>query len=149
MQKPGVKAFVIYNKRLLLILRDNKPNIPSPNKWGLPGGAIRKNEKSLKAIKRELKEEINIVPQNIIYLGKQIYEDGSEVSRYFSKLTKDEFKNVKLCSEGQKLEFFSLDKISQLDLAGYSTEYFSNYIDQIKKFVEENKIPRKKLLGLI
>lgn len=149
MQKTGVKAFVIYSKKLLLILRDNKPDIPSPNKWGLPGGALEKNESILKAIKRELKEETNIIPKNITYLGKQIYEDGSEVSRFFSKLTKDEFKNVKLGDEGQKLEFFSLDEISRLDLAGYSTEYFFNYIDQIKKIVEENKIPRKKLLGLI
>lgn len=149
MQKPGAKAFIIYNKKLLLILRDNKPNIPSPNKWGLPGGAIRKNELALKAIKRELKEEINIVPQNIIYLGKQIYKDGSEVFRYLAKITKNEFQNVKLGNEGQKLEFFNLNEINQLDLAGYSTEYFLNYINQIKEIVEKNITPEKRLLGLV
>lgn len=148
MQKPGVKAFIIYNKKLLLILRDNKPNIPSPNKWGLPGGAIEKNEPILKAIKRELEEEISIVPKNIIYLGKQIYENGSEVFRYFAKLTKDEFQNVKLGSEGQKLEFFNLDEINKLDLAGYATEYFLNYMDQIKEIVEKGITPEKRLLGL-
>ena len=148
MQKPGAKAFIVYNKKLLLILRDNKPNIPSPNKWGLPGGAIRKNEPILKAIKRELKEEINIVPKNIVYLGKQIYKDGSKVFRYFAKITKDEFKNIKLGNEGQKLEFFNLDEINQLDLAGYSTEYFLNYINQIREFVENNITPKKRLLGL-
>lgn len=138
MQKPGVKAFIIYNKKLLLILRDNKPNIPSPNKWGLPGGAIRKNEPILKAIKRELKEEINIIPQNIIYLGKQVYKDGSEVFRYSAKLTKNEFQNIKLGNEGQKLKFFNLNEISQLDLAKYSTEYFLEYINQIKKIIEKD-----------
>ncbi|MBM3205672.1 NUDIX domain-containing protein [Candidatus Shapirobacteria bacterium] len=149
MQKAGVKAFIIYEKKLLLILRDNKPNIPSPNKWGLPGGAIEKNESILKAIKRELKEEISIVPKKIIYLGKQTYEEGSEVFRYFSKLTKNEFQNVKLGSEGQKLEFFRLNEVNKLDLAGYSTEYFLNYFDQIREFVEKDKIPDKKLLGLV
>jgi 8-oxo-dGTP diphosphatase len=149
MQKPGAKAFIIYNKKLLLILRDNKPNIPSPNKWGLPGGAIRKNEPALRAIRRELKEEINIIPQNIIYLGKQVYKDGSEVSRYLAKLSKNEFQNIKLGNEGQKLEFFNLDEINQLDLARYSTEYFLNYINQIKEIVEKNIAPEKRLLGLV
>ena len=148
MQKPGVKSFIVYNKKLLLILRDNKPDIPSPNKWGLPGGAIEKNETILKAIKRELQEEINIVPKSIIYLGKQVYEDGSEVFRYFTKLTKDEFQNIKLGNEGQKLEFFNLDEISQLDLAGYFTEYFFKYKDQIKEFLENNTMPKPRLLGL-
>lgn len=149
MKKPGVKAFVVYNKKLLLILRDNKPNIPSPNKWGLPGGAIRKNETILKAIKRELKEEINIIPKNIIYLGKQSYEDGSEVFRYFAKLTKDEFQHIKLGNEGQKLEFFSSDELNKIDLATYSTEYFFEYKNQIKEFLENNTIPKPSLLGLI
>ena len=149
MQKPGVKAFIIYDKKLLLILRDNKTNIPSPNKWGLPGGAIEKNEPILKAIERELKEEINIVPENIIYLGKQTYENGNKVFRYFSRLTKNEFQNVKLGNEGQKLEFFHLNEINKLDLAGYSTEYFLNYLDQIREIVEKNKIPEKNLLDLV
>ncbi len=96
-----------------------------------------------------MQEEINIIPKDITYLGKQVYEDGSKVFRYFTKLTKDEFKNVKLGNEGQKLGFFSLDKINELDLAGYSTEYFLNYLDQIKEIVEKDKIPEKKLLGLI
>jgi 8-oxo-dGTP diphosphatase len=149
MLKTGAKAFVIYNKKLLLILRDNKPDIPSPNKWGLPGGAVEKNETILEAIERELQEEINIIPKNIIYLGKQICEDGSKVFRYFTKITKREFQNIKLGDEGQKLEFFSLDEIKQLDLAGYFIEYFFNYMNQIKEIVENNIIPEKKLLGLV
>ena len=149
MKKMGSKAFIIYNKKILLILRDNIPTIPSPNKWGLPGGLIEKNESPLNALKRELKEEINIVPKNIIYLGKQIFKDGVEVFRYFAKITKDEFQNVKLGNEGQKLEFFNLDEINQLDLARYSTEYFLDYINQIKEIVEKDITPEKRLLGLV
>lgn len=149
MLKTGAKAFVIYNKKLLLILRDNKPDIPSPNKWSLPGGAIEKNETILETIKRELQEEINIIPKNIIYLGEQNYKDGSKVFRYSAKLTKNEFQNIKLGDEGQKLEFFSLDEIRQLDLAGYFMEYFFKYMNQIKEIVEKDITPERKLLGLI
>ena len=115
----------------------------------MPGGLIEKNESPLNALKRELKEEINIVPKNIIYLGKQIYKDGTEVFRYFAKITDDEFQNIELGNEGQKLEFFNLDEINQLDLARYSTEYFLDYINQIKEIVEKDITPEKRLLGLV
>ncbi|MBU1000197.1 NUDIX domain-containing protein, partial [Patescibacteria group bacterium] len=77
MKKTGVKVFVTYDKKLLLILRDNKSNIPFPNTWNLPGGDIDEDESCKEAVNRELKEEININPSNITYLGKQIYQDGS------------------------------------------------------------------------
>lgn len=148
MKKPGVKVFVMYNKRLLLILRDGKLNIPFPNTWNLPGGGIDKGESGEEAIRRELKEEIKIVPKNLVYLGKQIYPDGSEVLRYLAKLSDSEYKNVNLGSEGQRLDFFSLDEINSLDVAGYSKEYFLKYTDQLKKVIEKGTEIKPELLGL-
>lgn len=40
--KHGAKAFVIYNNKILLVLRDNKPDIPNPNTWNFPGGVLKK-----------------------------------------------------------------------------------------------------------
>lgn len=34
----GVKAALLVEQSILVILRDNKPDIPWPNKWELPGG---------------------------------------------------------------------------------------------------------------
>ena len=47
-------------KHVLIQLRDNKKNIIFPDKWGFFGGEIKIYEKHLNAIKRELKEELNI-----------------------------------------------------------------------------------------
>lgn len=149
MNKPGVKAFIIYNKKLLWILRDNNPNIPSPNTWNLPGGGIEEGESGIEALKRELQEEINIIPRNILYLGEQTFEDDSRVLRYLIKLTPDEYKNLKLGNEGQKMDFFSIDETLKLDLAGHSKKYFEKYKNQIEEIVEKNKIPQSKLLGLV
>jgi len=58
----GAKVF-IKNKKLgkyLFQLRDDKPDIPNPNCWGLFGGGIKQGEVPLEALKRELREEMNI-----------------------------------------------------------------------------------------
>ena len=34
----GVKAALLVEQSILVILRDNKPDIPWPNTWELPGG---------------------------------------------------------------------------------------------------------------
>ncbi len=34
----GVKFALLVGKNILVILRDNKPGIPWPNMWELPGG---------------------------------------------------------------------------------------------------------------
>lgn len=148
MNKPGAKAFIIYNKKLLWILRDNNPNISFPNTWNLPGGGIEEGESGPEAIKRELQEEINVIPKKILDLGEQTFEDGSVVLRYLARLTPDEYQNLKLGDEGQKLDFFSADETLKLDLAGHSKEYFTKYKNQIKEIVESNKIPEPELLGL-
>ncbi len=148
MKKPGAKAFIIYDKKLLWILRDNNPNISFPNTWNLPGGGIEEGESGIEAIRRELQEEINVVPENLLHLGEQTYEDGSVVLRYLARLTSNEYKNMKLGDEGQKLDFFSVDEIDKLNLAGYLKEYFTEYKNQIREIVEENKILKPIFLGL-
>lgn len=46
-----------------------------PNKWGLPGGAIEKNESAEEAANRECEEEISLTPKNLKFLEKINYPD--------------------------------------------------------------------------
>ena len=46
--------------RLLIYLRDDKPNIPFPNHWDLIGGHVEADETPEQALVREVKEEIGV-----------------------------------------------------------------------------------------
>jgi 8-oxo-dGTP diphosphatase len=48
------------DRRLLIYLRDDKPEIPFPNHWDLFGGHLEEGETPEQALVREVKEELGI-----------------------------------------------------------------------------------------
>ena len=56
----GATVFFLNNaNQVLLLLRDNKKNIPFPNCWDALGGHVDPGETPLECIVREMKEEID------------------------------------------------------------------------------------------
>lgn len=53
-------SIILQNSRndVLLFLRDDKPEIPYPNLWDVPGGHVEKDETPEACIVREMMEEI-------------------------------------------------------------------------------------------
>jgi len=114
----AVKAIIVFKNNYLLQLRDKKKNISFPNHWGLFGGKIDKNERNIKALKREIKEETNQnvkVKRKILSVNFSIIglKKKRNLQYYECKIIG---KRIIKLTEGKKYNFFSFKKIKKLNV---------------------------------
>lgn len=107
-----VSAVVVADRKILLLQRDDSLGIRDPNCWQLPGGGVEDGEMPDDAIKRELQEEIGIIPDSLRFLTSP----SAETQAYYARLTDEEARNIKKGDEGKDLRFFSFDELSQIPL---------------------------------
>ena len=103
------------NNEVLLLLRDNKIDIPFPNMWDIPGGKVEEGESPEKAIRREMMEEISIKNLGEINLFKIITSENLTDHIFWKKLDLNPHE-IDL-KEGQRIEYFNLDRIRKSELA--------------------------------
>jgi len=132
-------AFITHNKKILLLHRDNIPTISNPNMWGSIGGMVEDGETFDDGIKREIKEETNLEPKNLKFLGK-ITLPNQETYGYVIRLEDDELKDIKLGDEGQELRFFSFDELGALPIGKDTRYYLTKFGSSIKQLIEGEDI---------
>lgn len=116
------------NNEVLLLLRDNKSNIPYPNHWDIPGGNVEEGETPDVTLKREMYEELGIEQLSDFHLFK-IYKSDNLTDFIFWKRVDLKPEDI-ILTEGQKLKYFSLDEIKNTKLA-------FNYNKVIEEFFKE------------
>ena len=117
--------------RLLIYLRDDKPEIPFPNRWDLFGGHVEAGETPEQALQREVKEELNVELAAWRFF------------RRYECLTGDAYPNVKfifharldpappelkLC-EGQRLAAIARDQRTEFPFANILASILEDFID--------------------
>jgi len=113
----SVSCLCIHSNKLLLLHRDNFSHIYAPNLWCFPGGGIDEGETPIEACKRELMEEICIIPNDIKFLfSMKNIKNGHIVHFYTSTLSDLESNSVKLGNEGQELRFFEFKDLKTLEI---------------------------------
>ena len=65
-----VAAILLYQKKILCFKRGYSQNNPVSNKYKFPGGKVKKNESFKKALRRELKEELNLEVNKLNFFFK-------------------------------------------------------------------------------
>lgn len=133
----GASAIICWDKKILLFLRDNKPTIPYPNYWQLPGGGIEKGETPDEAVRRELEEEVSYVPKKLNYLGQVKRPDNKLSYFYYSFVDETEAGKFKIGqTEGQAIAFFSLDEISRIKVTPNANQYLKKRRKVFEKVLE-------------
>jgi 8-oxo-dGTP diphosphatase len=142
----GTKGLVVYNKKLLLILRDDKPGIPFPNTWEYIGGGKDNGESFEEAGLREIKEELGIRPKNYTFLGLDRYENR-QAGRFIVFLAKDEYKKINLGNEGVKFDWFALDEVVKLKMAPNLKKFLLDNLAVLAEVIEKgHQIDPKKFV---
>jgi ADP-ribose pyrophosphatase YjhB (NUDIX family) len=121
-----VSAFIEKDKKYLLV------NCAKFNDWRVPGGRIEPQEKAEDALKREIKEELNVEIDNIKFLGygqdfREVKKDDSFLSRivlYFKCKTNNEIKPDR--NEIIQFEWLSIDEIkNNSEIEGAMKDFFT------------------------
>ena len=126
----GAALIIINNKNeILLMLRDNIPEIPVPDMWDIPGGHVELNEDPEQTIKREMMEEMGFDAGEIYFFRK--YGRENLTDNIFWKRA-DLNPDIIILKEGQRIKYFTREEIKDLHLAfNYNEvlEDFFNYIE--------------------
>ena len=117
--------------RLLVYLRDDKPDIPFPNHWDFFGGHLEEGESSEQALVREVKEEIGVELKqwNFFRLYNCIRGDVYPNIKYIYWARIDKLPVELTLNEGQRLILIARDEINSIKFANILGEILEDFIE--------------------
>lgn len=120
--------------RVLLNLRDDKPEILYPNHWAILGGEAELGESPQRAARRELREEVGLTAEDLEYFCSIIDRDGHrQLVSVFSTHTRASATDLSL-AEGQDLRFFSFDELDGLQITPFVRQVLSAFRSHPARF---------------
>ena len=123
--------FLNRNNEVLLLLRDNKIDIPFPNMWDIPGGKVEDGESSEQAVRRAMLEEMSINNLGEIKLFKIITSKNITDNIFWKRLDLNP-EEIDL-KEGQRIEYFNLERIRKTKLAFNYNQVLESFYSEIVK----------------
>lgn len=115
----GVMAILLNeDNRVLLQLRDDKPDIPNPGKWSVWTGKLEENENPVQGVVREVKEETGLQLKNPQFFCKIYNKNDVENYVFVDRVDVEEEIEV---NEGQKGQLFHMDEVEELENITRST----------------------------
>lgn len=115
----GVKAALLVEKSILVILRDSKPDIPWSNKWDLPGGGREGTESPFDCAAREVYEELTIqlLKEDIVWsrIYPSMLDENKKSVFLVGKLTQEQFDSIIFGDEGQSFKLMTIKEFLILD----------------------------------
>lgn len=137
----GVKAALLVEQSILVILRDNKPAIPWPNMWELTGGGREGLETPLECLQREVWEELGLILKEKSIIWSRIYPSmlNKDRSAVFVvvQISQEQYQEIDFGDEGQEFKLMPIeDFIKAEGIIPQLQERFKDYLSE----KEENNI---------
>ena len=110
----GSKIALLCGGKLLTILRDDKPSIPWPNMWELPGGGREGDESPFECAAREVYEELGIDLTEDCLLWSKVYHsmlfEGRQSVFMVGQLSQEQFDSITFGDEGQAYKLMNIEE---------------------------------------
>lgn len=128
----GAKLALFLGAELLVIKRDDKPDIPYPSHWDLPGGGREGLETPLECALRETREEVGLhVSPAAIHWTRNYMRPRGEVWFFVAGLPARAVQDVQFGSEGQGWRLMPADTYVSHPLAvPHFAEQLETYLRQ-------------------
>jgi len=132
----GCKIALICDGRILTILRDDKPTIPWPNLWELPGGGREGDESPFECVVREVYEELSIqlLKDDIVWswIYPSMLDENKNSVFLVGKLTQEQFNSIVFGDEGQGYKLVRLEEFLASDRVVPQLQ------ERVRDYVEES-----------
>jgi 8-oxo-dGTP diphosphatase len=113
---------------VLLLLRDNKPDITFPNYWTLVGGKVEDGETPEMAAQRELEEETGLKVDLSFWKRYNRYHPYFIVDQYIYLAKIDSSAVSLVLGEGQELQFFRPTEVKDLKIGSEFDTLLAEYL---------------------
>jgi 8-oxo-dGTP diphosphatase len=101
----GTKIALLFGHSIVAYLRDDKPDIPFPGRWDLPGGGREGDESPVACGLREVEEEFGLTlqPADIVVVEcHQSISGGLDTYFCAMQITAADVTNIRFGDEGQR-----------------------------------------------
>lgn len=130
------KIALICDGRILTILRDDKPTIPWPNLWELPGGGREGDESPFECAAREVYEELSIqlLKDDIVWswIYPSMLDENKNSVFLVGELTQEQFNSIVFGDEGQGYKLVRLEEFLASDRVVPQLQ------ERVRDYVEES-----------
>lgn len=129
----GAKLFLLSGDALLVYRRDDRPDIPFPGCWDVPGGGREGDETAEACVLRELKEEFDLELAADRFVWRRRYPSwrtGASDSVFFAARCEPvEIEGVTFGEEGQYWQMMATDDyLSAPDAIDHHVERFRDFL---------------------
>lgn len=133
----GVKAALLYDGKLLVYQRDDKPGLRFAGLWDFFGGGREGGEVPYECLARELNEELEITIKSSQVIFSKVFPAMHDPSQdaYFMvvSLSKENVSAMKFGSEGQAHKFIDIDEfLRSNEFVSFLKPRLESYLRKVK-----------------